>query len=295
VPPICLLVSAVGLAGCGGSGGSGAQSAKRSPRRSSPRTRVARVIAGPAGLLDGAGPQTNGLLWTLGGTTKVRTINQIDVTTGHQVNVVGVSRDARAIAQSATGTLAVGLGAARSGVVEIVNGASGAITGTIPVGAPVISVAFGDDGVTLYALDGTAGDRSVTVINTSTQKIVTTIGLPAGAAGIVPTPNQKALWSVQRSGTVQETSLTNRRPLVSLSTGGPGRAIALSPQGTTLYVLRATRRVSNVAVVSVATEDVSNVLPAAAHSVAIGVSVDGSQLFDFVGSRAVGNIQVVDL
>jgi hypothetical protein len=35
------------------------------------------------------------------------------------------------------------------------------------------------------------------------------------------------------------------------------------------------------------------VLPAAAHSVALTLSVNGDELYDFVGTRTLGNLQIV--
>jgi DNA-binding beta-propeller fold protein YncE len=199
------------------------------------------------------------------------------------------------LAQSSTGILALGLGSVRAGAVELLNASTGAVAGTIPVGAPVMSVAFGDDGVTLYVLDGTAKTRSVTVINTSTQRVTGTIGLPSDARSIAPTPDQQAIWSLQASGVVQETSLTSRKPIESFPTGNPGIAVAVAPSGGVLYVLKGTSASANIAVISLATESVKSVLAAAANSVDLGVSLDGSQLYDFVGAPSYGNIQILDL
>ncbi|HEY7932186.1 MAG TPA: hypothetical protein VID48_00030 [Solirubrobacteraceae bacterium] len=286
----CLLIGAVALAGCGGSGGSSTDS--RHPAKNSPGT---RTIAAPAGLLAGTVPQPNGTLWVLAGTSRVRAINEINLSTGKKNLAVGVSNSAQALAQSSTGILALGLASPKTGAVELLAASTGAVTGTIPVGAPVVSVAFGDDGVTLYVLNGTAKTRSVTIINTSTQKVTDTIGLPSDARSIVPTPDQRAIWSVQASGVVQETSLTSRKAIESFPTASPGIAVAVAPGGGVLYVLKGTSASANIAVISVATERIGSVLAAAANSVDLDVSLDGSQLYDFVGAPSYGNIQIADL
>ncbi len=251
------------------------------------------MIAAPSGLIAGTTPQPNGTIWVLAGTKHVRTINEIDLATGQQHATVGMSNAAQAVAQSSTGGLAVGLGSAHAGAVEL-RSASGAVTHTIPVGAPVISLAFGDDGTTLYVLDGTAKTRSVTVIDTSTHRTTRTIGLPADARSIAPTPNQRAIWSLQASGTLQETSLRTRKPIESFPLGSPGIAVATSPNGEVLYALKGTPSTANIAVISAATEQIRHVLPAAADSVDLGVSLDGSQLYDFVGSPSFGNVQILN-
>ena len=286
--PACLLTTVGLLAGCGGS--------SPSTHRAGTRARGAsRVIAAPSQLLAGSVPQPNGRLWVLAGTGRVRAINEIDLGTGKPGASVGVSNTARALAQSSTGTVALGLGSATTGAIELFDGSTGTPTATIPVGAPVMSVAFGDDGVTLYALDGRSNTRSVTIVNTTTGKVTGTVGLPSDARSIVPAPNQKAIWTVQASGTVQETSLTSRRPIESFPIGSPGIAAAVSPNGDVLYVLKGTSALADIAAISTATEHVMRVLPAAANSVDLGASLDGSQLYDFVGAPAYGNIQVLDL
>jgi DNA-binding beta-propeller fold protein YncE len=288
-----MLVGAMALAGCGSSGsstGSGHPTDGQAASTVRPRT-----IAAPARLLAGTAPQPNGTLWALAGTGSVRTINEINLATGKQSLSVGVSNTAQALAQSSTGVLALGLASAKTGAVELLDSSTGAVTGTVPVGAPVMSVAFGDDGVTLYVLNGTAKTRSVTVINTSTQKVTGTIGLPSDARSVVPTPDQQAIWSVQSSGVVQETSLINRRPIESFPTGSPGIAVAVAPGGGMLYVLKGTSAQANIAVITVASERITSVLAAATNSVGLGVSLDGSQLYDFVGAPSYGNIQILDL
>jgi YVTN family beta-propeller protein len=292
--PSCLLVGAVALAGCGGSGGSSTGSRHPTGNHAGSTGR-SRTIAVPAGLLAGTVPQPNGTLWVLAGTSSVRTINEISLSTGKQNLAAGVSDTAQALAQSSTGVLALGLASSKTGAVELLDASTGAPTGTIPVGAPVMSVAFGDDGVTLYVLNGTAKTRSVTVINTSTQKVTATIGLPSDARSIVPTPDQQAIWSVQASGVVQETSLSSRKPIESFPTASPGIAVAVAPSGGVLYILKGTSVQANIAVISVATERITSVLAAAANSVDLGVSLDGSQLYDFVGAPSYGNIQILDL
>ena len=80
--------------------------------------------------------------------------------------------------------------------------------------------------------------------------------------------------------------------LARFSVGDLGRALALSPDGTTLYVLKGTAAVSNIAVVDIATESVRHVLPAPSHCLEVLVSASGSQLYEVVGTAGYGNIQV---
>lgn len=284
---LCLLPAATALAGCGRSGALAGGDGHSSRGAAHPD-----VVAAPPGLIAGTAPQPNGTLWVLSGTGGVRTISEINLAGGRRSRPVGVSRSARALAQSSTGTVALGLATTRTGAVQLLS-AAGARTATIPLGAPVISLAFGENGTTLYVLDGGVKTRSVTVIDTVTRRATGTVGLPSDARSIAPAPNRQAIWSLQASGTLQETSLRSKKPIESFPTGSPGIAVATSPNGGVLYVLKGTRSVANIAVIAAATEQVRRVLPAAADSVDLGVALDGSQLYDFVGSPAYGNIQIL--
>ncbi len=283
------LAIALAIAGCGaGSSSTSATKKRHRPKR-------AQAVPAPVGLLSASAPQANGIAWVLAGGRRVKTINEIQLSTGKQEHATGVSTDAQAVTQSSAGLIALGLGTARAGAVELLDGSTGSLDATIPVSDPVIALAFGDDGTTLYALEGVGKVRAVAVIDTTTRKVERSIGLPSDAVSIAPTPDQRAIWSVQASGTVQETSVAGNKAITTFSAGNAAIAIAISPDGNTLYVLKGTEETANIAAVAVATETVEQVLPAARHSVALATSLDGSQLYDFVGTPTYGNIQILDL
>jgi len=287
--PGCLLASVLALAGCGSGGTPSAH------HRSSGHTKPFEVVPGPAGLRSSGPPQPNGMVWMLAGTPKDRTINEVNLVSKIQRQVVGVSSNARAVTQSSTGLIALGLATRRTGAVELLSGSAGSVDATVPVSDPVLALAFGDDGTTLYVLEGAGQVRAVAIVDTVKHKLERTIGLPSDAVGIVPTPDQKAIWSVQSSGVVQKTALTNDKPITAFPTSGPGIAITLSPNGGTLYVLKGTRATANIAVLSTATEIQKEALPAASDSVGLGISLDGSELYDPAGTATYGNIQILNL
>ena len=95
--------------------------------------------------------------------------------------------------------------------------------------------------------------------------------------------------------TQQEIDLTS--PVVvakfkAASKDDTAQSIALSPDGSTLYVLKNADGTSNIADVNLATEAVRKVLPAPSHCVGLLVSTSGGQLYDLVGTPTYGNIQV---
>ncbi len=71
--------------------------------------------------------------------------------------------------------------------------------------------------------------------------------------------------------------------------------MAVSSDGASLYVLKGEGAGRNVAVVDLATQAVTSVLPAPAGSVDVVLSPDGSMLYQIVGTPDVGNVQVLRL
>jgi hypothetical protein len=280
------------LAACGSVTPSATPDVASSPQTAS---QVSTIVPLPRGVISAGQVQPNGTVWVLSGDPVVKTLSQIDISSKKTSQSTGVSSDAEAVAQSSTGLIALGIGTSNTGAIQFLNGSSAAVTGTVAVGAPVRALAFGADGVTLYVLDGTTTSASVTVINTSTEKVVSTIGVPTDAIDVVPDPTQTSIWTVEQSGNVQQTSLQSTKPIQQFAIGEPGISLAIAPNGGILYVLKGNQEISNIDVVSTGTDDIERVVGAAASSVGLVPSISGATLYDLVGSPNVGNIQAISL
>ena len=281
------------FASAGVSACSGTSTAVKARSHHHPARVLGKVLPAPKSLLAASEPQPNGTLWVLSGTPRTRTLTNVDLSDGKKLTQVGVSNSASSVAESATGVVALGLATRKTGAVELLNATSGATEGSVAVGAPVRALAFGSDGVTLYVLNGNAASTSVTTVNTTTDKVVSSFGVAKDAVSLAPDPSQSAVWTLDRSGVVEETSLSSGKPVADFSLGNPGLSVAASPAGGVIYVLKGTPAGSNIAVVSTVTDSVKKLLPAAAGSVALAVSPNGRVLYDFVGTPAVGNIQEI--
>src|ERR1700712_5098289 len=117
-----VLGGAVAISGCG-SGGSSHTTTKGGAHHVSP----VHSLAAPAGLIAGATPQPNGLVWVLSAKRKGRTIGPVDLTNGKQKQAVGASAGANAVAQSSTGVVALGVGTPKTGAVQLVNASTGVL------------------------------------------------------------------------------------------------------------------------------------------------------------------------
>ena len=231
-------------------------------------------------------------MWLLaneGGATTVRPLN---LQTGLLGEATPVSNSTVAITESASGTLGLGLATTTTGALDLSSASSPQSVVSVPIGAPVRGVAAGES--SFYVLDGNASSASVSIVNPQTGTVQTTLPAPSDAIGIAASGVGNALYVLEPSGRVVQIDETSGRVVDAFSTGSSARAMALSPDGSTLYVLKGTG-VENIGVIDLATESQTKALPAAANSVDIQIGPDGSTLFSLVGTQASANVQVFSL
>lgn len=279
------LLAAVAVAGCSG-GGSTGSAAHPSPGR------LQRIVAAPRDLLAASQPQPNGTIWALAGDKASRGLFQIDLTSGKGLGSVSVSNAAQSVAESLSGVVGLALGTPAAGALELLNGTTSKVTRTIPLGAPARDVVVGSDGATFYVLDGNKKSSSVTIVNSRNGDIQGTAPVPLGTVAVTPDVQGSTLYALQPGGQVTQVAVAGGRVMSNFTVGGPARSLALSPDGSRLYVLKYAGRNANVATVDLATQSVQRVLAAPAGCLQVLVSADGSQLYQLVGSGKYGNIQV---
>lgn len=253
-----------------------------------------QIVPAPKGLRSAALPQPNGTMWALAGDRKVMALFAFSLTYGtqHLIGARPVSNSARSVAESLSGVLGVALGTRNSGALELLNGTTGTVTRTIPLGAPARQAVVGSDGSTFYVLNGNSHSASVTIFNSGNDKLLGTVPVPLNTVSIAPSVQQSTIYALQPDGTVSQIGVAGGRVESSFGTGGSARSLALSPDGGTLYVLRGDPSAENVAVVNTATQSITKVLPAPANCQQILVSANGSQLYEMAGTGGYGNIQV---
>jgi DNA-binding beta-propeller fold protein YncE len=258
-------------------------------------SRPDRILAAPKGILAAGQPQTNGAIWTLAGNARSKGLFEFSLTTGHAIGSISVSNAAQSMAESLTGMVGLALGTGKAGSLELLNGNTGSVALTVPLGAPAHEVVVGADGATFYVLNGSATSASVTIVDSADGRISGTVPVPVDTVSIVPDVQGTTLYALQPSGDVSQIAIAGGKIMTSFPTGDSGRSLALSPDGSTLYVLKNGLASTNVAVVDLATESVRKVLPAPSNCLEVLVSASGNQLYQVVGSASYGNIQVIPL
>jgi DNA-binding beta-propeller fold protein YncE len=237
-------------------------------------------------------PQPNGTLWTLAGDAASKGLFDINLGTGDGIGSISVSNAARSVTESLAGVVGLALGTGRTGALELLNGNTGKVIKTVPLGAPARDVIVGSDGATFYVLNGSSRSASVTVIDSRNGDEQGTIPVPLDTVSIAPDSAGISVYALEPNGTVSQIAIAGGKVMSTFQVGSGGTSLALSPDGSTLYVLKNAGSGANVAVVNVDTESVLKVLPAPANCLQVLVSADGTQLYQLVGSPSYGNIQV---
>ena len=279
-----LLAAALGLAACSGAkSGNGAST----PGKVLPE----RIIAAPRSLLSATGPIANGTMWAVAGNSSVG-LFKFDSASGKETGSVSVSQAARSVAETPTGVVAVALGTTSSGALDLMHSGGRKAFRTVSLPAPALQVVTASSGTDFYVLTAWPSSASVSIVSSASGKIVGTVPAPKESVSVAAAPQQGLVYVLQRNGLVDDISIHGGTIESNFSVGDPGESIAVSPDGTRLYVLKGAGAVSNIAVVNAATGGIIKVLPAPSHCIELVESQTGQQLYEVVGSPDYGNIQV---
>jgi DNA-binding beta-propeller fold protein YncE len=287
---LTLMSAAVLLAACGHGGTQPSPPGTATAARTVPD----HVVRAPKSLLAVAEPQANGIMWALAGASGTG-LFELDSSSGQVHGSVSVSNAARSVAESSAGVVGLALGTSSSGALELRDGRTGKTITTVALPAPARQVVVGSDGTTFYVLTGWRKSASVTIVSAQNGKLHGSVPVPADTVSIVPDIQQASLYVLQKAGLVDEIGISGGKITAKFTVGDEGMYIALNPDGNTLYVLKGTAAVANIAEVNVATESVRSVLPAPSYCRGLLVSASGSQLYEVVGTSGYGNIQVLAL
>jgi hypothetical protein len=158
----------------------------------------------------------------------------------------------------------------------------------------VQSIANGDNGTTFDVLDGSSASTSVTIVSSAGAAEPPSIGVAIDSIALVAGPDNQ-LYLLDDLGTVTNLTLSASGQTTasgSFFVGDGALQLAVSPDGSSLFVLKGTGNAMNVSVYDIATEQQVRLLPAPANAVGLVVSIDGTHIYVLVGSPTVGNIQV---
>ncbi|MFF7409768.1 IPT/TIG domain-containing protein [Streptomyces lydicus] len=159
----------------------------------------------------------------------------------------------------------------------------------IPVGHAPIIAAITPDGRHLYVTN--FGSSSVSIIDTTTRSVVTTIGVTSGPWGITVTPDGLRAY-VACFGTDSVAVLDTTTHQITATIPGLNKPLHLtvSPDGSRLYV--ASQGGNRVDVISTATETVIASVPVGTGPRNVAVTPDGTEVY--VTEEGANAVQVID-
>jgi DNA-binding beta-propeller fold protein YncE len=257
-------------------------------------TSVAVVAATPAaaatgnlvvpGVIDAiTQPLANGNLWALTSIGSHEAMYLVNVKSHREATAEQVSSKADAIAMSTNGsTLALGTTGGAYPAEIWYGGASGRYTASAKSAQPVYKVAVNAAGNSIFALRGSAPKQEVFAVGTA-NRLGLPYPLPVGAVDFALDPATNGMLLLQPSGTVGHLAFDGGVYINMFGTGGPARGMVLSPDGSTLYVLRAESDVvtsDTIAEVNVAQGTVTKVLNVGEYCAGISLSPDGHTLYE---------------
>ncbi|WP_158423499.1 YncE family protein [Mycobacterium sp. EPa45] len=167
---------------------------------------------------------------------------------------------------------------------------------TISVGTTPLQVAVSPDGTRAAVTNGS--DGTVSLIDTATNKVISTIAVGSSPAGIVFDPTGARFYVVNATGAVTAVSLPSNTVGVPITIGTDPLLIAVGPAGTPaagkVYVANfGTNGTGNtVSVINTATNQVTATLTVGTGPEEVAVSPNGTRLW--VGNTMAKTISVID-
>ncbi len=160
--------------------------------------------------------------------------------------------------------------------VTVINTTTNAVIATIPVGQTPTSVSVSPDGTRVYVTNQRA--NSISVINTGTNSVISTIPVAAfSPTSVTVSPDGKLLYVVNlNSNNVLVFSIATNTVLATIGVGGYPVGIAVSPNGSMVYVANSSNTIS---VIDVATNQVKTSIPVGNSPYGIAISPDGNTVY----------------
>ena len=158
-----------------------------------------------------------------------------------------------------------------SNTVSVINTATNMVIATVGVGSDPTPLAISPDGSKVYV-----GGRSVTVIETTNNTVVTSISVEA--LGIAFTPNgARAYVTDSNAQAAKVIDTTTNTVIASVPVGIAPRGVVVNPLGTRTYV--ANNGGASVTVIDVASNTVIQTVSAGSGPFGLDITLDGTLLY----------------
>jgi YVTN family beta-propeller protein len=153
------------------------------------------------------------------------------------------------------------------------------------------TVNFGLKSATKLAYVANVGSNTVSVINTATNTVVTSIPVGGGPCGVAFSPDGTKAYVVNLySNNVSVINTATNTVVTSIPVGGGPWNVAFSPNGNTAYVINSGS--NNVSVINTATNTVVATIPVESEPMGVAVTPNGNTVY--VANSRSNNMSVIN-
>ena len=139
-----------------------------------------------------------------------------------------------------------------------------------------------------------SGDGTVSVIDTVSNKVLTTIAVGQEPIAVAVAPDRdRAYIANYRSNSVSVIDTTTNTVLDTIPVGVLPRDLAVTPDGTRVYAVNSSAFSDSISVINTATNEVITTIPVGEGPMHIAITPDGSRAY--VTNFASNTVSVVDL
>lgn len=221
-------------------------------------------------------------------------ITPVDLSTGTRgtlLALTGPASGAYGVALPPTGSASTVLVTnENAGAVDPVDPSTDEVGTPIPTGSLPTGIAITPNGAEAYVANN--GGTTVTPIDLSTDTAGPDITVGSGPFSIAITPNGADAYVANSAGpgvSVIDTSTNTVSATIPFSLSAAPTAVAVSPDGSTVYV---TTTGNTVEVIDVATNTVTGTIPVGTTPMALAVTPDGAEVY--VANEGDGSVSVID-
>jgi gliding motility-associated-like protein len=160
--------------------------------------------------------------------------------------------------------------------VSVINTATNTIVTTIPVGQYPTSLSVSPDGTRVYVTNQRS--NSVSVISTASNTVLSTITIAGFSPNnVVVSPDGLRIYVVNlNSNNVSVISTITNSLIATVGVGGYPVGIAISPNGSTVYVANSS---NDISVIDATTNSLKTTIPVSNSPYGVAVSPDGTRVY----------------
>ncbi|SFE33447.1 YVTN family beta-propeller repeat protein [Spirosoma endophyticum] len=142
-----------------------------------------------------------------------------------------------------------------------------------------------------FAYIANQGSGTVSVINTATNQVVSTIGVGSSPYGVSVSPDGSRVYVAnQLSNNVSVINTATNQVVATIGVGVRPTGVSMSPDGSRVYV--ANQLSDNVSVINTATNEVVATIGVGESPIGVSVSLDGSRVY--VANQNSDNMSVIN-